>query len=139
MNVSAVVCEGGKKNHGEGVYFELGPEHLRIYNGLYQLNKEELYDLREGISQNLDDFRSIYSSPNFTQTFGEIRGEKNKVLPKEFKPFGEKEPLLYNKQFYYFSALPPETILEDKLDQIIADTYATARPLEKFLSQFVKR
>jgi uncharacterized protein (TIGR02453 family) len=139
LNVSALVCVGGKKKHGEGVYFELSPEHLRVYNGIFQPDKDELYDLRNGISNNLVEFKKLYTSKDFKNTYGEIRGDQNKIIPKEFKESGEKEPLIYNKQFYFFKEFDPETILDDNLDTIIADTYSASRPMEKFFSQFVKR
>ena len=60
MNVSALMAVGGKKNYmGEGVYIELGPEHVRVYSGLYEVDKEALLQLREGIAQNLSEFNRL--------------------------------------------------------------------------------
>ena len=42
MNVSAVVAPEGKKSKAvNGVYFELSPEHVRVYGGVYEIDKEE--------------------------------------------------------------------------------------------------
>jgi hypothetical protein len=41
--VSAVVAPDGKKSKAiNGIYFELGPEHLRVYGGIYEIDKENL-------------------------------------------------------------------------------------------------
>ncbi len=44
MNVSALVAVGGKKNYmGEGVYFELGPEHVRVTVVCMKLTKKTFF------------------------------------------------------------------------------------------------
>lgn len=140
LNVSAAVFVGGKKMYmSEGVYFELGPEHVRIYGGLYELDKDSLLEVREGIAENLEAFKKLYSAREFESTFGTIRGEQNKILPKELKEVGALEPMLYNKQFYYFAEFPPEIILEDNFDAIVANIYKAGRPMEQFFSKLLKR
>ena len=86
MNVSAVVAPEGKKSKAiNGVYFELGPEHVRVYGGVYEIDKDDLLTVREGIAKNPEKFKKLYSEESFKNVFGEILGEKNKVIPKELK------------------------------------------------------
>ncbi len=140
MKMSALICVGGKKSHtSEGVYFELGPEDVRIYGGIYEVDKDTLYQIREGISNKLKDFQTAYNDPKFKNTFGEFHGSVNKVIPKEFKDAAEKEPLIFNKQWYYFAKLKPSVITDPNLDQIIIDHYLASRPVEKFFSSILKR
>jgi uncharacterized protein (TIGR02453 family) len=140
MNVSAAILVGGKKNYmAEGTYFELGPEHVRVYGGLYELDKDSLLQLREGIAANSDEFKKLYSDKEFESLFGHIRGDQNKIIPKELKPAGEIEPLIYNKQFYFFAEYSPEVLLEKDFDKLILNAYKTARPLEQFFSKLLKR
>ncbi|MFA7273135.1 MAG: DUF2461 domain-containing protein [Crocinitomicaceae bacterium] len=140
LNVSAAVFVGGKKEYkAEGAYFELSPEHVRVYGGLYELDKDALLDVREGIAANLKEFQKIYTSKSFESTFGAIRGEQNKVLPKELKVASVNENLLFNKQFYYFAEFPPEILLEDDFDQTILKIYQAGRPMEQFFSKILKR
>ena len=50
---SAVISPQGKKSNSmHGIYFELGPEHVRAYGGVYEIEKDDLYALREGIASN---------------------------------------------------------------------------------------
>lgn len=135
---SAVISVGGKKGKElDGVYIELTPEHLRVYGGLYEIEKEDLLYLREGIASSLNEFRSLISDPEFKEMYGFIRGEKNKVLPKELRAAGQMEELLFNKQFYYYTEFSPETILESNLDQRIVDCYKVARPLELYFTKWI--
>ena len=58
-NVSAQIQEGGKKSKsGRGFYFELTPDHVRVYGGIYEIGKEDLLLLREDISQSLPEFKT---------------------------------------------------------------------------------
>lgn len=136
LMMSAVISPNGKKDKSiNGVYFELTPEHLRVYGGIYEIEKEELYTAREAISNDLAGFEAAISHPEFVKVYGEIRGEKNKALPKEFKAAAEKQPLIFNKQWYFFTEFPPETILDDRLDGIILSCYEAGRPVEEFFQK----
>ena len=140
MQVSAVVSPLGKKSKAiNGVYFELGPEHLRIYGGVYEIEKDDLLKVREGIASNLEEFKKTYSNPFFVKTFGELKGEKNKIIPKELKNAADQEPLIFNKQWYFYTQFEPETILFDNLDETIINCYKAGRPVEEFLNKLIKK
>ena len=100
IQVSAVVGPGGKKDKtSPGIYVELTPEHVRVYGGVYITDKDQLNDIRTHILENLKEFDGIIHEKGFVKYFGEIRGEQNKIIPKEFKDAAETQPLLFNKQF----------------------------------------
>lgn len=140
MMMSAVIAPNGKKSKAvNGVYFELSPEHVRVYGGIYEIEKEDLFTVREGIMANPDKFKTLYTDKKFKQVFGEILGEKNKTLPKEWKEAADKEPLLYNKQWYFFAEFPSDKILDDKLDQLILDCFEVGKPIEKFFNDLIRR
>jgi uncharacterized protein (DUF2461 family) len=95
--------------------------------------------MREGIAADPTEFKKLYSDKKFESLFGMIRGDRNKVLPKELKAAGEIEPMIYNKQFYFFASYSPEKILDKDLDKTIIKAYQTAKPLEQFFSKILKR
>jgi uncharacterized protein (TIGR02453 family) len=137
---SAVVAPNGKKSKAvNGIYFELSPQHVRAYGGIYEIDKEDLDAVREGIASNMDEFRSIYSSKTFKKTFGEILGEKNKVLPAHLKEAAQEENLIFNKQWYFYAEFPAEQVLSEDLDQLMLSCYEAGRPLEQFFNQFIQR
>lgn len=132
--VSALVNPGGRKAMSmPGVYVEISPKHVRAYSGLYQLDSKQLKNLRSHISHNLDEFTSLITNKKFKSTFGEIRGEQNKRLAKEFEADAVAQPLLFNKQFYYFTEWGPEVTTDANLVKKIVDAYKVAKPLSEFL------
>jgi len=137
---SAVVSPEGKKSTAiNGIYFELTPEHVRVYGGVYEIEKEQLQELREGMAAHLDEFKALISHPDFVKFFGEIHGEKNKVLPAELKSAALEQALLYNKQFYFYATFPANLILEDRLIEVLLEAYRIGQPLEAFFNQFIHR
>lgn len=139
-NLSAVIAPEGKKSKAiNGIYFELGPEKMSVYAGVYEADKDDIYFIREGIATQADRFRSLYSAPEFIQVFGTVKGEKNKIIPKEFQAAAEKEPLLFNKQWYFYRDFEPETIFNKDLDAILIDCYMASRPLDIFFNELIKK
>lgn len=140
MMCSAVVAPGGKKSKAvNGVYFEFGPEHIRVYGGIYEIDKKDLETVREAIAQDISKFQKAYQNPIFTNTFGQILGEKNKVLPSHLREVACIEPLIFNKQWYFYTQFEPETILQDNLDEIILNCYEAGRPVETYFNELIKR
>jgi uncharacterized protein (TIGR02453 family) len=140
MNVSAVVAPEGKKSKAvNGVYFEFGPEHVRVYGGIYEIDKEDLLSVREGIANDVKGFQEAYSNSRFKNVFGTILGEKNKVLPKELKEAAEKEPLIFNKQWYFYAQFDAETVLNPKLDQLLLNCFEAGKPVEHYFNKLIKR
>ena len=136
---SAVIGNGGRKNYTDpGVYIEMSAEHLRFYSGIYQLEKEQLQNVRSYISSNLEEFEKLLKDRTFKRYFGTIRGEQNKRLPKEFDEVLKKEPLIANKQFYYFTELAPEKILSKTLSNNLMKYYFAAKPMNGFLQRALK-
>ncbi len=135
-HVAAIVSPGGKKDKTTpGMYIQLGPEDLRFYGGAHMLDKEQLYNVRNYIMQHLDEFNKVITAKKFKDTFGEIHGEKNKKLPKEFQATAEQQPLLFNKAFYYFAKMAPETVTDPKLADLFMQQYKTSEPVKDFLTQ----
>jgi uncharacterized protein (TIGR02453 family) len=140
MMCSAVVAPEGKKSKAvNGVYFEFGPEHMRVYGGVYEIEKEDLESVREGIAQDISKFQRAYQNPIFEKTFGEILGDKNKVLPAHLREAASIEPLIFNKQWYFYTQFEPETILKENLDEIVMNCYEAGRPVESYFNELIKR
>lgn len=139
LNTSAIVAKGGRKGmHSPGMYIELNPEEVRVYGGIYMPDKDILYSVREQITKNMAAFDKAISDKDFKKVYGTIQGEKNKIIPKEFKEAGEKQPLIYNKAFYYYTKLPVKVITSPKLADEVMSAYGAAKPVREFLRKAVK-
>lgn len=124
---SAALQLGDSKNMSlGGLYVEFGPESCAIYAGVYMPDKETLTRIRTNIASNISGFRRSIEHPDFIKNFGEIKGEKNKILPSPFKELADKEPYLYNKQFYVIHPMEPEETLEPEFVSRIVDIWKTS-------------
>src|SRR3989338_6783801 len=123
-------------------YFEKHDSRLKDLEPgacIFRIDKDNLYLLREGITARLNEFQELIDAPEFKTVFGEIRGEKNKIIPAEFKQAAEKQELIYNKQWYYMAEFPAEKLLSDDLDRLLERCYLAGKPLEEFFNQFIQR
>ena len=134
-HMSAVISAGGKKSKSKpGVYVQFGAEDARIYSGAYELDKTQLYAVRETIAANPDTFAQLLEDKAFKKKFGAVHGAEHKRLPKEFQEAAEKQPLIYKKSFYYFDTLSPEFILKKNLPELVMDYYFAGKPLGEFFA-----
>ncbi len=133
-HVSAIITPGGRKNKQHpGFYIHLDQGMLMLGGGAYFLDKDMLLQVRRYIANNGETFQQLINDPTFVNTYAEVRGEKNKIIPKEFKPSVANEPLIANKQFYYMSEHPSSTILQDDILEVIRAHYLAAQPVYRFL------
>jgi uncharacterized protein (TIGR02453 family) len=138
LQMSAAVGKGGKKDMvNPGLYVELGPEHLGIYTGIYMPDKDQMHRLRHHIASNSKRFEVILNDKNFKATFGEVKGEKSKLLPPELKAAAVKQPLIFNKQFYLHHTAEPEIIVEKDVLKYIIDQYKHAKAFNNFLKEIL--
>lgn len=134
--ISAIVSPGGRKDKTiPGIYIEINDTEIRLYSGLYSLDTKQLSNLRTYLSHNMQAFSELINDPQFKQLFGEIKGEKNKRLSKDFEEDALHQPLLYNKQFYFFTNKPAKDILKENLINSVVNMYLIARPVSEFLHE----
>ena len=135
-HVSAVIANGGRKNVTDpAVYIEINANEMKFYSGIYQMDKDQIYNVRSFIASNLDEFNDLLKEKDFKKYFGTIHGEQNKILPSEFKEIAKTQPLIANKQFYYFGKLPQNKILSKTLTKDLMKYYFAAQPMSKFLQE----
>lgn len=133
---SAIISKTGRKDKSyPGMYVELNPERLAIYGGVYMPDRGQIEKMRNYIIQNNKQFTKILNTTVFKDSYGTILGDKYKRIPKEILEQAEKQPLLYNKQWYYQMTLPPKTILKDDLLEVILKYYKIGHPLQEFLTK----
>jgi len=137
--MSAVIAEGGRKGKkAGGIYLEASADSFKIYSGFYMPDKADLQKVREAIVSDLTGFDAILKKADFREKFGELQGEKNKRIPKEFKEDAKKQPLIFNKSFYVFNELPANTLLQDDLLAIVTTHFRIAKPLGDFFVNAIK-
>ena len=137
-NRTALISKYGTKNKiYPGFYLFVSPEKTMVGGGSYFLEKDDLYKVRQEISYNMAEFNALVNDKQFKKHFTEIQGAKNKVIPKEFKEDAVKEPLLYNKGFYFMKDLPADLIMQDDAIQQIVNILKPAKPFNDFLRRAI--
>ena len=138
-HTSAVISQGGRKDMTTpGLYIQMNDLDFRMYSGMYSPDKQQLQKIREAIARDPKGFKKLYSRKTFKDSFGEIRGEKNKRLPKEFVDAAEVEPLIFNKGFYFFAKLDPKVVLDKNLPKTIMKHWKIAQPLNDFFQDAIQ-
>lgn len=136
LQMSAAVSKGGKKDMvSPGLYVELGPEHVGIYTGIYAPEKDLIDKVRHHIANNAKRFESILKDKNFKATFGEVKGEKAKLLSPDLKAAAATQPIIFNKQFYLQHTTEPEMIVDKDVLKYIVDKYKYAKAFNDFLKE----
>lgn len=133
-HASAALSNGGKKASDDpGLYLAFSGRYATIGGGAHGIDKENLYFLRDFIFNNQKKFRKIIDAKPFKSMFGEIRGERNKIIPKEFKLALETVPEIANKHFYYMHDDDPKIILKKDIMEYVMDHWHTAKDVREFL------
>jgi uncharacterized protein (TIGR02453 family) len=135
LHMSAVVSRGGRKDHTyPGLYYQIGVQGLAIAGGCWEPQKDLLYAIRKAIAKDPKRFRKILEGKKFKDTFPSLLGERNKVIPKEFKAAGEIVPEIYLKSFHYWREYKTQKdILRPDLPKFILDHYTNAGAFNDFL------
>lgn len=140
LHMAAAFSPEGKKDFvNPGLYIEINPEHIRLYSGVYQPEKEVLYRIRTHMMQNPETFMKAMQTEGFKKYWGgEILGERNKTLPAEFKKAAMDLEQLFLKQFYYQSDMDVSLTEKDALISEILIRYQAVEPLTRFFREAVQ-
>jgi len=135
-NAGLVVARGGRHEPGvAGLYFHFDSGRMAVASGYYFLEPGQLRSMRQHIAANLGEFARLLDSEDWKRLFGEMAGEKNKVLPAELREAASAQPLLYNKQFFYWAEYPAEEIVRQDLPDFVMEHMRAATPMNRFLGK----
>ncbi len=138
LHYTAFISKGGRKDKNiPGIFLRFSPELVGIMGGCFGPSKEQLEKIRKAIVRNPSEFRELIENKDFVQKFGEIKGEKMKRIPKEWKEACEKEPLIANKQFYFVGEEAPGLITSETLVGELMNYYKIMRPVNEYLTKAI--
>jgi len=136
IRMEAMLSKHGRKEMTRpGIFLQASHKGVELYTGSYMLAKENLYNVRKAIVENPETFQKLISDKKFVSTFGEVRGEKNKRIDKEFREAAESQPLIFNKGFYYGFEMGPEVLLKGSLIKDLLAKFEAAEGMNGFLEE----
>ena len=135
-NAGLSVSSGGKTGNGRpGLYMHVDARTLGVASGHYFLEPPQITAVRRHLTANATEFEALLAGKEFVKVFGTVRGERNKILPLEFREAASHQPLLFNKQFYYWAEYGPEEALRDDLPEFLMKHARAAWPMNEFLTR----
>ncbi len=138
-HMAAVVSAGGRKNlQVPGIYVQCSHQGLMIAGGAHECDPDLILKIRRAIAADPKAFRKVIEDKTFIEKFGELQGEKNKVLPEEFKAAAASEPYIANKQWYCWAELPATTLLSKDAVNVVMEHWHAIRPLNEYLAKVMK-
>ena len=139
LHCTAFISAGGRKDKSiPGFFIRFSAESLGIMGGAYGPSKEQLQAIRQAIAVDIPSFRALIQHPDFTHKYDQIRGEQHKRIPKDFQEVHENEPLIANKQFYFFAELPVSHLTQADLADILMEYWHAGQPVNEFLKNAIQ-
>lgn len=135
-HLAVSVSKAGREQHDSpGMYWHLAARSMGIASGYYRPEPDRVKAIRAHIAANLPEFQKQLDAKPFKSLFETVRGEKNKILPPELKELAAQQPILFNKQFYYWAEYEAEEALRDDLPDLIMEHVRAAKPMNDFFAR----
>lgn len=119
------------KGGGAGYFVGISPDGVGIGCGCWAPPKEYMVPLRQHIAANHADLTGAMAA--LPDSFGEVRGDKYKRVPKPWDSDHPAGELLKHKGLHWVAELPLEVGLADDFVSVIADHFRALQPIVQFL------
>ena len=134
-SMKAAFVRGGRKSPNAGYFLGISADAIHLGGGAYNPDKDGIEAIRRRIAAGPREFGRMCRDANFTELFGEVKGEAVKRVPAELRDAFALEPLVANKQWYVMRAEPIAPLLKaGTLETRIAELTAAAAPLISYLN-----
>ncbi len=137
-HVAASITPHSKNSDTVGYYFSLSPKGLELGGGIYMPDKTTLDKIRSEIHYHTEEFSMLVSEKSFKVKFGTLLGEQNKIIPSQYKETFAIQPLIANKQFYYWAEYDsPDMATRSDLLEFIVEHFRIGAPINEFLHRAI--
>jgi uncharacterized protein (TIGR02453 family) len=122
--------------HASGGYFHLQPGEIFVGGGVWHPEPSWIAAFRHRVVDEYDGFREIVEAPAFREAFGAVSddGESLKRVPTGFPPDHPAADILRKKNVTFGQRLSDDEALSPALPSTIADAFAVAVPLMRYLA-----
>ena len=118
-----------------GYYYHIEPGNSFAAGGFFNPNKEDLHRIREDIDQNHEEWRALFRDKKIKATFGNLKGETLKIMPRGFPVDHPAVDLLRHKQFLLIRTFTDKEVLSPSFLPELVKTYKNIRPFFDYMSQ----
>jgi len=125
---------GQAERHGAGGYFHLSPGDIFVGGGMWHPEPATLAAFRAAVVADPAAVHRALDDPGFLGVFGTVNGDRLKRVPAGVPPDHPDAELLKLKDVVFGRQLSDEDARSAALPDIIADSFAAALPVLRFLS-----
>ena len=124
-----------ERAHGGGGYFHFQPGEMFVGGGMWQMEKQVLEAFRTAVRDDPDRVRAALESPPFVASFGDAHGhEELKRMPPGYPADHPLARMFLWKDVVFGHPMSDAEVLSPDLPDRLADSYATAMPVFRFLA-----
>lgn len=118
-----------------GYYIHIGPGESMLAGGAYLPQGDWLKAIRQEISYNSDQLKSILNEEKFKKYFGTMEGEKLKRPPKGYDAEHPEIELLKYKSFLASNKCTDKKVTSKDFLTYCTDVFSKIYPFDQFLNQ----
>ena len=124
-----------KQQHGDGAYFHFQPGEMFIGGGMWHAEKPRIDAFRSALMKKPDKVRAAFEDPGFVRVFKEVKSEDElKRVPAGYPADHPMADMFRWKDVIFGRRLSDAQVLSAKLPDTLADSYAAALPVLRFLA-----
>ncbi len=124
-----------KGAHGDGAYFHFQPGEMYMGGGMWRAEKPRLDRFRAAVLTKPDKVRAAFEDPAFVRVFKEVKTEEAlKRVPPGFPADHPMAHMFRWKDVVFGKRLSDAQVLSARLPDTLADSYAAALPVLRFLA-----
>ena len=128
--------EAGEERHGNGAYFHFQPGEMYMGGGMWHPEKERLDAFRATVVAHPDRVRAALEERGFVKVFGSAHADEElKRVPAGYSADHPQADLLRWKDVIFGRRLSDREVLSPSLPDTLADGYAAAVPVMRFLAE----
>lgn len=133
LGEGSATSAGEPVRHGGG-YFHISPEGSYLGGGMWHPEPARLAAFRRVVDQDADRVTAAINEPGFLARFEPVHGESLVRMPKGYPPDHPRGDLLKLKDVTFGRELSEKEVLSPSLPRILADDFAAAMPVMRFLA-----
>ncbi|MBS1531136.1 MAG: DUF2461 domain-containing protein [Bacteroidetes bacterium] len=118
-----------------GYYFHIAPGSSSADGGFFGPEPGDLKRIRQDIDANYDDWLKLLNSKLFVQTFGKLRGQQLKSMPRGYPVAHPAIDILRHKQFILKHEFSDKEVCSEDFAHRLCDTFKAMRPFFDYLSE----
>ena len=133
----AYITNGGRKSVFPGYYLHIEPGNSFIAGGMHNPPPDILKSVRTFIYDNVQEFRNIIEKDSFKKFFGDLPGNKLKMVPKGFPKDFEWIDLLKYKSYAVWHQTDDDTMMDGAADKHILHVAEELLPLNIYMRKAI--